>query len=179
MKNAEIHLSEIGKIVGQDWRAIPSHYSNVSLDAFQVMPNHLHGIITINDRVSRDMTPSCPTMNKCERRFGQPISGSVSSIIGAYKSGVTIKSRNTGFSGKSIWQSRFYDHIIRSDFDLYMIQQYIELNPLIWEYDIDNPEAKSISFAEFEELLVKKFGITGQALYMVLDSKKMSRVRVI
>jgi len=140
VEDGEVRSSDIGRIVDEDWRAIPNHYGNVTLDAFQIMPNHLHGIIVINESLSdkrghaggvslrneknnlnygRDTTPSCPddeSNDLVKRKFGQPIGGSLSTIIGAYKSGVTIKIRNAGFhDGESIWQSRFYDHIIRGD----------------------------------------------------------------
>ncbi|MEK7671168.1 MAG: hypothetical protein AAB344_02995 [Bacteroidota bacterium] len=52
MEDGEGRLSDIGRIVDEDWRAIPNHYGNVTLDAFQIMPNHLHGIIVINESLS-------------------------------------------------------------------------------------------------------------------------------
>lgn len=208
VKNSEIFLSDIGKIAFNDWLAIPNHYHNVSLDTFQIMPNHTHGIIVINEPpqpLSRDTTQSCPDVrtqnanseevrvaneqghdgvmslrNLKVRKFGQPIRGSLSAIIGAYKAGVTSKVRAARLHNETpLWQGRFYDHIIRDDVDLFMIQQYIRLNLLFWEFDIDNPNGNSISFDEFEKMLVEKYDITGNALYMVLDSKKMNRVRII
>ena len=40
-------LNDAGAIVQRCWDAIPGHYLHVELDAFQVMPNHVHGIIVI------------------------------------------------------------------------------------------------------------------------------------
>lgn len=201
-------MSQIGKIAFDDWLAIPTHYENISLDAFEIMPNHIHGIIVINEPPQpsrRDTTQSCPDVrtqnaevrndrvlnkqghggamslqNPQERKFGQPIRGSLSSIIGAYKAGVTFKIRSARIRNEEpLWQSRFYDHIIRGDLELFMVQQYIRLNLLFWEFDVDNPNGSSTSFEEFEKMLVEKYDITGNALYMVLDSKKMNRVRII
>ena len=45
----EMKLSEFGKIVSKVWNAIPEHFENVELDQFVVMPNHVHGIIIINE----------------------------------------------------------------------------------------------------------------------------------
>jgi REP element-mobilizing transposase RayT len=42
-------LSRFGEIVRETWLAIPERYKNVELDDYVVMPNHLHGIIIIND----------------------------------------------------------------------------------------------------------------------------------
>ena len=43
-----MQLSEIGKKVKDNWLDIPNHFSFVMLDAFVIMPNHLHGIIVID-----------------------------------------------------------------------------------------------------------------------------------
>lgn len=48
--DGEMHLDEAGQIVVQTWQDLPNHVSNVQLDAFVVMPNHVHGIIIITDR---------------------------------------------------------------------------------------------------------------------------------
>ena len=49
--NGKMHLSKIGHIASQVWYEIPVHFPFIGLDAFVVMPNHIHGIIVIN-RVS-------------------------------------------------------------------------------------------------------------------------------
>jgi putative transposase len=48
--DGEMHLNEAGQIVVQTWQDLPNHVPNVQLDAFVVMPNHVHGIIIITDR---------------------------------------------------------------------------------------------------------------------------------
>ena len=54
IKNEEMYLSDFGKIADEYWRAIPEHFPNVELGAYLVMPNHVHGIISItDDRSSR------------------------------------------------------------------------------------------------------------------------------
>lgn len=45
----EMMLNDFGKIADECWRAIPEHFPNVELGAYVVMPNHVHGIITITD----------------------------------------------------------------------------------------------------------------------------------
>jgi hypothetical protein len=47
VKNGEIGLSEFGEIVQSAWDDLPNHYPGLELDAFVVMPNHVHGIIVI------------------------------------------------------------------------------------------------------------------------------------
>ena len=43
----KVELSKFGKIVHKCWHAIPSHFPDTKLDAFVIMPNHIHGIIRI------------------------------------------------------------------------------------------------------------------------------------
>ncbi|MDO9121679.1 MAG: hypothetical protein Q7U31_07835, partial [Anaerolineaceae bacterium] len=69
-------------------------------------------------------------------KFGKPVSNSLSIVIGAFKSAVTKRinqERNT--PGVSVWQSRFYDHIIRDEKDYDNIVNYIYMNPSNWETD--------------------------------------------
>ncbi|MCL5962645.1 MAG: hypothetical protein M1358_25600 [Chloroflexi bacterium] len=47
--NGEMQISECGFIVRKTWENLPQHYINVALDAFVVMPNHVHGIIVLLD----------------------------------------------------------------------------------------------------------------------------------
>ena len=47
--NGEMNLSGIGIIADIMWYEIKNHAKNVELDAFVVMPNHIHGIIIINN----------------------------------------------------------------------------------------------------------------------------------
>ena len=47
ISNNEMQLNNCGKIVETSWLNIPNYFSNVVLDKFIVMPNHLHGILSI------------------------------------------------------------------------------------------------------------------------------------
>jgi putative transposase len=59
--NGNLRLSPIGRIVTIEWERLVYHFANIHLDAFVVMPNHLHGIITIIDPVRVGATQSLPT----------------------------------------------------------------------------------------------------------------------
>jgi len=47
--NGKMQLNECGEITNQFWMEIPKHYPHASLDEFVIMPNHIHGIIILND----------------------------------------------------------------------------------------------------------------------------------
>jgi len=49
--DGDVRLSKCGQIVQTHWENIPHHFPNVELDAFVIMPNHLHGIVVIADDV--------------------------------------------------------------------------------------------------------------------------------
>ncbi|MBU2445670.1 MAG: hypothetical protein KJ666_08870 [Bacteroidetes bacterium] len=47
--NEKMILNKLGQIVNEKWDEIPKHFTNIELDYYQIMPNHIHGIIIIND----------------------------------------------------------------------------------------------------------------------------------
>jgi len=136
--DGNVELSKIGKIAQECWFEIPKHFGDVQLDEFVVMPNHVYGIIIINQRISvgTDYNLSLRRQN----RFRNVIVKSLSYIVAGFKSGVTRKiNRSRNISHPLAWQSRFYDHIIRNEAELNRIREYIITNPLKWELDRENP----------------------------------------
>ncbi|MEG3128353.1 transposase [Pantoea cypripedii] len=105
--NTRLISSRLGEIAGQEWKALPSRIPGLTLDAFVLMPNHLHGILWLGEN------KHCP----------------LSRIIALYKAGVTRR------CGQKIWQFNFYERVIRDERELYFVRQYIEHNPLRWELD--------------------------------------------
>ena len=47
VEEATMLINESGQVIQQAWAAIPQRFPSVMLDAFQVMPNHWHGILVI------------------------------------------------------------------------------------------------------------------------------------
>ena len=119
----DMELSAIGKIALQCWLDIPNHFPFVKLDAFVVMPNHVHGILEIVN-----ITPPPTTKNK----FG-PQSRNLASIIRGYKIGVQKYATYNKIDFD--WQARFHDHIIRNDAEFHRIHHYIVENPAKWKQD--------------------------------------------
>jgi putative transposase len=44
-----VHYSPIGEVAVEAWESLPARYPYVDLDLWVLMPNHLHGIIVINE----------------------------------------------------------------------------------------------------------------------------------
>jgi len=145
-----MHLSAIGEIVNQCWLELVDDFANLSLDVFQVMPNHFHGIVVLWDDNRRDLINQIPTnqipTGLNEFRFG-PVPGwqqmknpkqTPGKIIRHCKAKATKKIHDAGFDG-FLWQSKFHDRIIRGDDELDRIRGYIRNNPLNWRKDDENP----------------------------------------
>ncbi|MCX6742823.1 MAG: transposase, partial [Candidatus Parcubacteria bacterium] len=129
IKNDNVFLSEIGKIIFGCWLEIPKHFNNTILDDWIIMPNHLHGIIVIKDNDfdaghCRDRVYPVST----ERKFGQVKSKSLSTIINNFKGAVTRNCNKNNLNFQ--WQKNYYEHIIKTDEDYSRIQEYSAQNPL-------------------------------------------------
>ena len=168
--NGEMQYSPLGAIADVLWYEIKNHTKNIELDIFQVMPNHIHGIIVINEKndccdnnnnndnngngnvekghalslqPSRQSTiPSNKQQQTIgQQRFQNQGKNTLSSIIGSYKSAVTKHAHRLGFGFE--WQPRFYDHIIRDNESYERIRNYIINNPKNWDNDKFNNQQQS------------------------------------
>jgi putative transposase len=126
-----IVLSEVGLIAATEMELLASHYRNVLVDRFVVMPNHVHAIVVIAGQQSSS-NDGAPSELKLRR-----LASSLSTILGSYKAGV---SRICGIRGilNFQWQRRFHDHILRSNASVNTVRDYIEHNPQNWLDDPDN-----------------------------------------
>jgi putative transposase len=108
----EIHdgsmiCNPLGKIVEDCWNKIPMHYSTAELDAFLVMPNHVHGVIVLGEGRAGHARP-------------------LQMVVGSFKAAV---SRAAEFP---VWQRSFWDRIVRNDSELDQIRNYVDDNPSRW-----------------------------------------------
>jgi len=142
VRNGKMYLSTIGEIAQKYWNEIPNHFPFVRLDAFVVMPNHVHGIIIIDKKYNRDVVDAQNfahlqnnRQNNIEihrNKFG-PQSQNLASIVRGYKIGVTKNART--IKPDFGWQRLYYDHIIRDRWSYLMIHDYIIANPGKWNKD--------------------------------------------
>ena len=56
--NGEMRLNGSGETARRCWEDIPDHFPLVELDAFVIMPNHMHGIIVIQGRGEKSFAPT-------------------------------------------------------------------------------------------------------------------------
>ncbi|HXF85533.1 MAG TPA: hypothetical protein VNK49_09095 [Anaerolineales bacterium] len=150
--NGEMHLSPIGEIVAEEWQRTTRVRANVVLDAWVVMPNHLHGIIGITASDASEARRGKMIVVETSRRGISTTTGvtaaasaawksnSLGAIIGQFKSVCTKRIWAAGHRDFAL-QSRFYDHIARNEAELEHIRRYILANPSRWEEDRENVEA--------------------------------------
>ena len=103
--------SELKAIADYGIREIPSHFPEVKIEQYVVMPNHVHILLYISGGKN-----------------------SLDKIIGNYKAFVT-RQIHKNHPGLKIWQDSFHDHIIRDEKGFQNIWLYIESNPMNWEKD--------------------------------------------
>ena len=146
--DGEMQTTDLGRVVAECWDALPSHFPNVELDEFVVMPNHLHGIVVIGDDASAGRGEAFFVVQKnaspLQPQPSSPphgtASGSVGAIIQNFKSVSTRKInalRDT--AGAPVWHRNYYEHIVRNEKSLNVIRKYISANPAHWANDDENP----------------------------------------
>jgi len=140
-------LNSFGKIVEKFWFEISEHFENVRLNEFVVMPNHVHGILVLEDALddklkngAENKTQQCcvstdDTGEQKSNTFYKLKPASIPVIIRSYKS-ICTKTINSGQDYICFaWQARYYERIIRNNKEFLNIQQYIIDNPKNWEED--------------------------------------------
>lgn len=124
-------LSHVGILADVLWYEIKNHAKNIELGEFVVMPNHIHGILIVNNPDNNNENSNTRKIGR--DRFQNQGKNTISSIVGGYKSAVTKHARRLGFD--FYWQSRFHDHIIRDEQSYLRIAKYIINNPRNWHDD--------------------------------------------
>ncbi len=128
----EMKLNPNGLITAESWTWLSTAYPFITLDEWTVMPNHLHGIIFINQ----------PPEGGSRTALTMPRPLPLSRLVGAFKK-VSSKQINIHRQrpGIPFWQRGFYEHVIRHEEALSRIRDYIATNPSRWELDRENRQA--------------------------------------
>jgi len=148
---SEMQLSEAGRMVFDEWNRLLDRFDHIELDAFIVMPNHLHGIIVIRESRRDDPCdrpvprPPAPIRGGTGYRPAGTDEHTLSRVTQAFKSITTnryaegVRQSNWLPFERRLWQGSYYDHVIRDDRDLDRIRRYIIENPIRWMNDRENP----------------------------------------
>jgi len=154
--DGQMALNAVGEVIAATWRWLAVHYPYVTLDAWVVMPNHLHGIIILGDdcrgeeagdTISPPGRVDAPASSPLHHPYPSPRPhgtqhGSLNAIIQAYKAESTRRvNRMLGLYGSAnhIWQRNYYERITRNEREMDAIRAYIANNPIQWAVDRENP----------------------------------------
>lgn len=132
--DGQIRLNEAGQIIQAAWGELPSRFSNIAVDAFVVMPNHIHGIVLVG---AQFIAPSDPQGKNLGAMNRAPTLGE---MVRSFKATSTRLIRGTG-NANFAWQRNYYEHVIRDEDSLERIRNYITENPTRWDMDRENPLA--------------------------------------
>ncbi len=162
IKNGEVKLNPAGRMVQTVWEELPEHYPGVEIDEFTVMPNHVHGIVLLNEfvgagpRACPSLQTACPASQTPppNQKTGRPRGAAptktltLGDVVYRFKSLTTARYREgvenhdwPPFPGR-LWQRNYYEHIIRDENSLNKIREYIIQNPLRWDFDLENTVGK-------------------------------------
>jgi REP element-mobilizing transposase RayT len=128
--DSRVRLSAVGQIVADEWSRTPVVRPEVRLDAWVVMPNHVHGIVAIDTggqgpSLVHEDGPLIMNLFGPQRR-------NLGALVRGFKGAAKTRIRQGG-CGEFEWQPRYYDHVIRDEQDLQRIRAYIRHNPARWE----------------------------------------------
>lgn len=149
MRKNDMKLSSIGQLAKDFWTRL-SREEGVHLDAFVIMPNHIHGILILDRPKGMEPTQANhpntlnahpQANNQLDRKaFFQHISpqkGSLPHLIRKFKALVTRQARIQGFLAQDqpLWQARYYDRIVRNDAEMSQLHTHIANNHREWKKD--------------------------------------------
>lgn len=132
--DGDVVRNDLGNVVHSEWLHVAQARTNVLLDNYVIMPNHLHGIVVIKSENDHVGSSYIPMANR--KRRGTLLSGSLGAIVGHFKAAVSRRAKRLELGYNTIiWQRNYYEHIIRNEKSLNEIRKYIHENPARWAKD--------------------------------------------
>ena len=113
---AEIQYTAYGEIAQEQLLLLEQRYPSLQIDQYVIMPNHIHAILLLEETARNSQRPT------------------IMDIVCAYKSLVTRQCKKVQPIDK-LFQTSFYEHIIRTRSDYEEITKYILENPTHWSTD--------------------------------------------
>jgi REP element-mobilizing transposase RayT len=146
VKDGAMGMNELGWIAWEEWEKSAEIRKEIEIGPFVVMPNHLHGIVTINQDANSSTSIGGRKPANISADIGKlagPMlhSRSLGSFIGGYKAVTTrMYNRLIGTSDTLLWQRNYHERVVRTDSEMERIWAYIENNPQQWSIDRENPD---------------------------------------
>ncbi|MEW6110201.1 MAG: transposase [Nitrospirota bacterium] len=127
----------IASIIKEHWQGLPKRFNCIELDEFLIMPNHIHFILFIVGAIHElPLQNESSFLHQKQRRQMM-----LPKIIGWFKMNcakqINLYRKTPGYP---VWQRNYYEHIIRNEYELNRIRQYIIENQFKWDEDPENPK---------------------------------------
>lgn len=126
IRDGVMGLNRFGCVVWSEWYLLAQRRSDVLLDDFIVMPNHVHLILFIERE--EPLAPSTIDANLLTP-------GSFGAILGGFKSGVSREIGRMRGERTRVWQRLFQDRVVRDERELNIKRNYIRNNVANWPSD--------------------------------------------
>jgi len=126
---ATMRPNDCGRMIEATWYETVSRCNSVESGAFQLMPNHVHGLVIIHGIIVGPPATSLPD------------------FVGAFKSTTTwlysraVRDGRWPAYDRRLWQRDYYEHLVRNDRSRERILRYIAANPSRWAFDRENPRS--------------------------------------
>ena len=124
IRSGTVYLSSTGLVIQEEWFRTSKVRPEVTLDAFVIMPNHLHAVVIVGQSTRSCLESTAVT--------GRPPK-SLGSLVAGFKSACTVRVNIAdGTPGRPLWQKNYYERVIRSENELDKVREYISGNPARW-----------------------------------------------
>lgn len=145
-RQGELVLNEFGWMVQREWLRTGFVRPELELDAYVVMPNHLHAVLAVRPGLAVAAAPLPPAARVAEpapavaRPAEQPMTVGaaaprrvLAAAMAGFKAMCTVQiNHRRGRPGAIVWQRGFVDSVVRSATELDAARRHIEENPLRW-----------------------------------------------
>jgi len=129
MVGVEMRANALGLLVEQCWAEIPAHYGHIELGAWQLMPNHFHGILRIRSAGGKGLGEVLNMFKGSVTRLARKGGLLEGSPHGEKDRGG--KERARGEKAK-VWAPNYWDVICFEPEVLEIREQYVRANPRRW-----------------------------------------------
>ncbi len=123
-----LHANDAGRMVTSVWESIPQTFESVRLAEFVLMPNHLHGLLTLRREEALPRVKLGTVIQWFKYRT-------------TLEYGRGVRTRGWQRFERHLWQRGFHDRVLRDEAERAHASGYILRNPRQWREDRYHPDA--------------------------------------
>lgn len=144
-----VELSELGKVVEYEWMDVTRYHPEVSVVALQIMPDHLHGILFVHEKMPQHLGHIIKgfkaSTNKQYRRLVLGVESPATASQQRRpedKRDRSLDNRQHGF----LWSLGYNDHILSGNGELQRWINHLRDNPLRLTMKREHPDLFRVRF---------------------------------